>query len=135
MPDLSPTINNVSLALYGGATSLVPAGNFLVSPISVLYAMVLVYLGARGPTRDNLHKALDFKEFSKSGADADVAGAFGQLMSDLKVKTTSKTSNSTGKGKKLPGSKSSKLKDDAFQLAIANGMLMRKVLKRPQPAQ
>ncbi|XP_055357438.1 leukocyte elastase inhibitor-like [Paramacrobiotus metropolitanus] len=127
MPDLSPTINNVSLALYGGATSMVESGNFLVSPISILYAMVLVYLGARGPARDNLYEALDFKEFTKSGADADVVGAFGQLMSDLKVKAASATPvDNKGKNKTSASSKSTKLKDDAFQLALANGVFLRK---------
>ncbi|XP_055349270.1 leukocyte elastase inhibitor-like [Paramacrobiotus metropolitanus] len=133
MLDLSPTINNVSLALYGGATSMVESGNFLVSPISILYAMVLVYLGARGPTRDNLYEALDFKEFSKSGADADVAGAFGQLMNDLKVKTMPNTpAKNTGKNSKLPGFSAPQPKDDAFQLALANGVFLRKGMEFDQ---
>ncbi|XP_055352748.1 leukocyte elastase inhibitor-like [Paramacrobiotus metropolitanus] len=126
--DLSPVINNVSLSLYGAASSMQPEGNFLLSPISILYSAVLIYLGARGSSRDNLYSALDFHEFSKSGSNDDIAGAFSQLMSNLKLaaRSNSTTKVTTKKDRNTGNQKYQ------FQLALANGAFLRQGLVADQ---
>ncbi|XP_055352747.1 leukocyte elastase inhibitor-like [Paramacrobiotus metropolitanus] len=122
--DLSPVINNVSLSLYGAASSVHPEGNFLLSPISILYSAVLIYLGARGSSRDNLYSALDFQEFSQSGSDEDIAGAFGQLMNSLKLTTEKSAAKITSEWHGDTGNPAYR-----FQLALANGVFLRDGLK------
>ncbi|XP_055352757.1 leukocyte elastase inhibitor-like [Paramacrobiotus metropolitanus] len=111
--DVSPIINNVSLSLYGAATSTIPEGNLMISPLSILYSTILVYLGSRGSTRTNLYNSLDFKELASSDSSPDIVTAFGKLMSDLKV-TSAKEAG-----------KSNDTDDNKFQLALANGIFIR----------
>ncbi|XP_055329891.1 leukocyte elastase inhibitor-like [Paramacrobiotus metropolitanus] len=49
-----------SLELYHAATSVHPTGNLLISPTSIMYAAMLLYLGAGNTTKSNLDTALHF---------------------------------------------------------------------------
>ncbi|XP_055355833.1 leukocyte elastase inhibitor-like [Paramacrobiotus metropolitanus] len=59
---LGPTLDFTAVDLYQSATCLYSgAGSYVLSPLSILYAGALLYLGSNGPTRDNLNTALHFR--------------------------------------------------------------------------
>lgn len=89
--DLSLSLSSTSIDLYSAAAS-VSTGNFMISPLSIVYANVLLYLAARGATRKNLYDSLHFNE-SFNGVDANIAGAFGDAISKLLPSQKSESAN------------------------------------------
>ncbi|XP_055356119.1 serpin B9-like [Paramacrobiotus metropolitanus] len=78
--------NNVA-QLYSAATALKPDGNLAVSPLSILYASALMYIGSSGSTKSNLEKSFHFDQYFSSNTDS-VLSAFSTSMANLtSVKT------------------------------------------------
>lgn len=60
MTDLSRFVDEVSINLYTAAANQSGNGNLLLSPISIAYATLLVYLGSRGQTKANFDAVYKF---------------------------------------------------------------------------
>ncbi|XP_055356107.1 leukocyte elastase inhibitor A-like [Paramacrobiotus metropolitanus] len=75
--------------LYSAATALKPDGNLAVSPLSILYASALMYIGSSGSTKSNLDKSFHFDQFFNSNADS-VLSAFSTAMPNLTMSKTPK---------------------------------------------
>ncbi|XP_055355834.1 leukocyte elastase inhibitor-like [Paramacrobiotus metropolitanus] len=60
-----PRLDFTAVDLYRSVTCRVDdagnGGNYVLSPFSILYAGAVLYLGAQGPTRENLNTALHFE--------------------------------------------------------------------------
>ncbi|XP_055356133.1 leukocyte elastase inhibitor-like [Paramacrobiotus metropolitanus] len=68
--------------LYSAATAQKPDGNLVVSPLSILYASALIYIGSSGSTKSNLDKSFHFDQYFNSSADS-VLSAFSKAMPNL----------------------------------------------------
>ncbi|XP_055356108.1 leukocyte elastase inhibitor A-like [Paramacrobiotus metropolitanus] len=92
--------------LYSAATALKPDGNLAVSPLSILYASALMYIGSSGSTKSNLDKSFHFNQFFNSNADS-VLSAFSTSMANF-------TSVKTPRG------------DDPFVINLVSGVFLQK---------
>ena len=75
--------------------------NFMFSPICLTEALSMIYVGAKGETRNELNKFLGFENISQN----DVCNAFKMLNTSRLLrdkKTTAKVSNSLWVDKKIP---------------------------------
>lgn len=119
--NLSLSVDHVASGLYSAAAGLTPSGNIMVSPISVIYAAVLVYLGARGETRENLYSSLGFKDVFTT-ADADVGSAFGDAMKELKLSDAIANKSGVSEAELERGNRFGR--EEKFQLTLANGFFV-----------
>ncbi|XP_055349858.1 leukocyte elastase inhibitor-like [Paramacrobiotus metropolitanus] len=68
--------------LYNAAIRLQPTGNLALSPVSILYASALLYVGSSGSTKSNLAKSFRFDQYFRSDVDA-LLTAFSTSMANL----------------------------------------------------
>ncbi|XP_055351214.1 leukocyte elastase inhibitor-like [Paramacrobiotus metropolitanus] len=70
MAALSPVVNLDTIDLYAAAASVHGDGSLMVSPLSILYCSMLLYLGAGGSTKTNLESSfhLDSAFYSDQSA-------------------------------------------------------------------
>ncbi|XP_055348656.1 heparin cofactor 2-like [Paramacrobiotus metropolitanus] len=123
--DLAPSISSVSVNLYNAATEQIPTGNLMVSPLSIMYCTMLVFLGSKGQTRNNLYTALDFNKAAKNGQASNdaIVEAFAGLMNAMKISdNANKSAEATGSPRR-GGSR--QRQGDSLQLALANGVFIR----------
>ncbi|XP_055348623.1 serine protease inhibitor 42Dd-like [Paramacrobiotus metropolitanus] len=120
--DLTPSISSVSVNLYNAATAQTPTGNLMVSPLSIMYCTMLVFLGAKGKTRNNLYTALDFNKAARNGQAANdaIVDAFSNLMNHMKMSSVANNSVTSGKHVEMW-----KQSGDPMQLTLANGVFIR----------
>ncbi|OQV20810.1 Heterochromatin-associated protein MENT [Hypsibius exemplaris] len=122
--------DNATVNLYSAAAGFQTNGNLLISPLSIVYASLLLYLGSQGETRRNLDNAL---HFSDRLGPVNVTPAFSEALALLKVpaslaavsnatKTTATTRTVRARHQKvLPGGPED---SPSFQLALANGVFV-----------
>ena len=120
--------DNATIGLYSAATSLQANGNLLISPLSIVYASLLLYLGSSGDTKSNLDQSLHFSDnFGPKASDLKVLPAFADALTLLKVSNAGlnslkmTTASSRGKNRQQ--------NDLGFQLAIANGIFVENTYK------
>ncbi|XP_055332352.1 serpin B10-like [Paramacrobiotus metropolitanus] len=83
-PTFSNLINSNTLNLYNAATATAAPGNLMISPFSILYATMLMYIGSSGNTKSNLDSALQFTQIyngDKSAALTDFSHALSTVKS------------------------------------------------------
>lgn len=128
--NLSFAIDNVSLGLYSAAANST-AGNLMISPLSIMYASVLLYLGSRGATQKNLYDSLALNEAfgSKDMDPSAVAGAFGDAMSKFKLSSLRPPGPKGKNGTAGSPKNKTVAQTDSFQLALANGVFVQDTLE------
>ncbi|XP_055356132.1 alaserpin-like [Paramacrobiotus metropolitanus] len=67
--------------LYSATTALKPDGNLAVSPLSILYASALIYIGSSGSTKSNSDKSVHFDQYFMN--NASVLSAFSTSMANF----------------------------------------------------
>ncbi|XP_055332318.1 serpin B10-like [Paramacrobiotus metropolitanus] len=92
-PTFSNLINSNTLTLYNAATATAAPGNLMISPFSILYATMLMYIGSSGNTKSSLDTSLQFSKIcngDKSAALDDFSRALSTVKSVRNPKDASK---------------------------------------------
>lgn len=109
----------LTISLYGAAANVTATGNLMISPLSIAYCTLLVYLGSAGSTRENFNSVFKFDSKSRVAPEKYVV-PFADAMNTL---TAVKGGENGGMQLKLANAaffKTGFKVDSAYQTKITN---------------